>query len=341
MMARAPTRWAGLAAVSVPLLVCSYRTCSNTCACGSVYASKKPDQSYPSDVLLHVCSSVLRTKCLEPLSLSYSTKHSFVNTGEAARWTPVGSLAHRIIEAERTEHHRLKHGRDLMTLRGALAGMTDPAIHGSSSTGDPVIQSLSLVLSLAKTRQLAAGGVASTATRQTSTTATLAMLLSTASSSTAPSARQAAAALRLFSREAIVFSGFFGGASEITTEPQAALCCCRLPGARGACLSTHRSSRTGRAGPRVGPRAVPAIMRRAACRRPPVPRLGPPFPVGENRARPRTNAKHGPRGQKRPVASLAAPVPRRRPNRFAIPGYGSRGGSVKTRGASEDKRTRT
>ena len=119
---------------------------------------------------VHVCLSVLRTKCFEPLSLSYSTKHSFVNTDEAACWAPVGSLAHRIIEAERTEHHRLKHGRDLMTLRGALAGMTDPAIHGSSSTGNPVIQSLSLVLScqdrtvisphslkVAKIRQLAAG----------------------------------------------------------------------------------------------------------------------------------------------------------------------------------------
>jgi hypothetical protein len=147
MMARAPTRWAGLAAVSVPLLVCSYRTCSNTCACGSVYASKKPDQSYPSDVLLHVCSSVLRTKCLEPLSLSYSTKHSFVNTGEAARWTPVGSLAHRIIEAERTEHHRLKHGRDLMTLRGALARNdrschTRQFLHWGSSHPVPVPRAL-------------------------------------------------------------------------------------------------------------------------------------------------------------------------------------------------------
>lgn len=93
MMARAPTRWASLAAVSVPLLVCSYRTCSNTCACGSVYASKKPDQSYQSDVLLHVCSSVLRTKCLEPLSLSYSTKHSFVNTGEVGLLLAVWHIA--------------------------------------------------------------------------------------------------------------------------------------------------------------------------------------------------------------------------------------------------------
>jgi hypothetical protein len=64
----------------------SYLTRSNTCACGSVHASKKPDQSYPSDV--HVCLSVLVAKCFEPLSLlSYSTKHSFVNTDEApVRW---------------------------------------------------------------------------------------------------------------------------------------------------------------------------------------------------------------------------------------------------------------
>jgi len=195
-------------------------------------------------------------------------------------------LAHRIIEAERTEHHRLKHGRDLMTLRGALAGMTDPAIHGSSSTGDPVIQSLSQVVQPDRRLRRRRWPCFS--------------------------ARPPVERLHRHGRQqqrCVYFPGkpSFSSAARARSprnhRQRSAAAACRARGAP-VCLPTGVRAQ---GVPGVGPRAVPAIMRRAACRRPPVPRLGPPFPVGENRARPRENASTGHGG--RNARSLRWPPP--------------------------------